>query len=257
MSLGSIFKNIGNIFKTSEELEAEKRRQKRSLERGIEKSSDALNDGQRQAAREQEKFYQQGKQKLSVGRDAEARQFFQFSRMQARNAENYTRQKLMWSNALTQIKVAANMQTAAACFKDLAVQCGLNPDVFENGLESMEDVESTIGEMNKAYVRTAISRGNDRTAVLTRHVLKNSLVSVVTFLGQTMAELIGGSVVVEQVFGIPGLGRLLVASISTRDYPVVQTVVVILAFWVVLAGTVADLVNQRIDPRLRLGGDTR
>ena len=69
-----------------------------------------------------------------------------------------------------------------------------------------------------------------------------------------MAELIGGSVVVEQVFGIPGLGRLLVYSISTRDYPVVQTVVVILAFWVVLAGTLADLINQRIDPRLRLGG---
>ena len=134
MSFGSIFKNIGNIFKTTEELEAEKRRQKRNLERGIEKSIDALNDGQRQAAREQEKFYQQGKQKLAVGRDAEARQFFQFSRMQARNAENYTRQKLMWTNALTQIRVATSMQTAAACFKELAVQCGLNPDVFENGL---------------------------------------------------------------------------------------------------------------------------
>ncbi|MBR5429262.1 MAG: ABC transporter permease [Firmicutes bacterium] len=114
---------------------------------------------------------------------------------------------------------------------------------------------TVIDEMNKAYVRTAISRGNDRHAVLTRHVLKNSLAATVTFLGQTMAELVGGSVVVEQVFGIPGLGRLLVASISTRDYPVVETLVVILAFWVVLAGTIADLVNQRIDPRLRLGGD--
>ena len=114
---------------------------------------------------------------------------------------------------------------------------------------------TVIGEMEKAYVRTAISRGNDRHAVLTRHVLKNSLTATVTFLGQTMAELVGGSVVVEQVFGIPGLGRLLVASISTRDYPVVEAVVVILAFWVVLAGTLADLINQRIDPRLRLGGD--
>ena len=114
---------------------------------------------------------------------------------------------------------------------------------------------TVIGEMQKAYVRTAISRGNDRRAVLTRHVLKNSLSSAVTFLGQTMAELVGGSVVVEQVFGIPGLGRILVASISNRDYPVVETVVVILAFWVVLAGTIADLVNQRIDPRLRLGGN--
>ncbi|MBR3396288.1 MAG: ABC transporter permease [Lachnospiraceae bacterium] len=113
---------------------------------------------------------------------------------------------------------------------------------------------TVIGEMEQAYVRTAISRGNDRRAVLTRHVLKNSLVPVVTFLGQTMAELIGGSIVVEQVFGIPGLGRFLVASISNRDYPVVQAIVVILAFWVVLTGTAADLVNQRIDPRLRLEG---
>ena len=111
---------------------------------------------------------------------------------------------------------------------------------------------TVISEMNKAYVRTAISRGNDRRTVLTRHVLKNSMVSVVTFLGQTLAELVGAGIVVEQVLGIPGLGRFLVTSISHRDYPVVQTIVVILAFWVVLAGTAADLVNQAIDPRLRL-----
>lgn len=116
-------------------------------------------------------------------------------------------------------------------------------------------LRSTImSEMQKSYVRTAISRGNDRGAVLRRHVLKNALVPVVTFLAQTMAEIIAGSIVVEQVFGIAGLGRLLVASISNRDYPVVQAIVVILALWVVLAGTAADLINQRIDPRLRLGG---
>ncbi|MBQ8648064.1 MAG: ABC transporter permease subunit, partial [Oscillospiraceae bacterium] len=57
------------------------------------------------------------------------------------------------------------------------------------------------------------------------------------------------------VFAIPGLGRLLVASIANRDYPVVQVIVVLFAFWVVLMGTIADLVNQRIDPRLSLGGD--
>ena len=114
---------------------------------------------------------------------------------------------------------------------------------------------TVLGEMQKDYVRTAISRGNDRGGVLRRHVLKNALVPVVTFLAQTMAEIVAGSIVVEQVFAIPGLGRLLVASISNRDYPVVQAIVVILAFWVVLAGTVADLINQRIDPRLRLGGD--
>ncbi len=113
---------------------------------------------------------------------------------------------------------------------------------------------TVVGEMNKAYVRTAISRGNDRRGVLRTHVLKNSLVSVITFLGQTLAEIIGAGIVVEQVLGIPGLGRFLVLSISHRDYPVVQAIVVILAFWVVLAGTIADLLNQYIDPRLRLGG---
>lgn len=116
-------------------------------------------------------------------------------------------------------------------------------------------LRSTVqGEMQKDYVRTAISRGNDRSGVLYRHVLKNALVPVVTFLAQTMAEIVASSIVVEQVFAIPGLGRMLVSSITNRDYPTVQAIVVILAFWVVLAGTVADLINQRIDPRLRLGG---
>ena len=114
---------------------------------------------------------------------------------------------------------------------------------------------STIrSEMGKDYVRTAISRGNDRPTVLRRHVLKNALVPVVTFMAQTMAEIVAGGIVVEQVFGIPGIGRMLVVSIGNRDYPTVQAIIVILAFWVVLAGTAADLINQRIDPRLRLGG---
>lgn len=116
-------------------------------------------------------------------------------------------------------------------------------------------LRSTVQEeLGKDYVRTAIARGNDRGQVLRRHVLKNALSPVITFLAQTMAELVAGSIVVEQVFVIPGLGRMLVTSISNRDYPVVQAIVVILAFWVVLAGTAADLINQRIDPRLRLGG---
>ena len=113
-----------------------------------------------------------------------------------------------------------------------------------------------LTEMRKDYVRTAISRGATRRQVLYRHVLKNSLAPVVTLLAQTMAEIVAAGIVVEQVFVIPGLGRMLVASISNRDYPVVQAIVVILAFWVVLAGTAADIINQRIDPRLRLGGDT-
>ena len=116
-------------------------------------------------------------------------------------------------------------------------------------------LRSTVQEeLGKDYVRTAIARGSSRGQILRRHVLKNALPPVVTFLAQTLAEIVAGSIVVEQVFVIPGLGRMLVTSIANRDYPVVQAIVVILAFWVVLAGTAADLTNARIDPRLRLGG---
>lgn len=68
----------------------------------------------------------------------------------------------------------------------------------------------------------------------------------------TVADIVAGSVVIEQVFAIPGLGRLLLTSISNRDYPVVQAIVVLVAFWVVLVNLVGDLLNQRLDPRLRL-----
>ena len=107
-----------------------------------------------------------------------------------------------------------------------------------------------LRELNRDYVRTAISRGSDRDTVLRRHVLKNALTPTVAFLAQMMAEIVAGVIVVEQVFGIPGLGRMLVVSISNRDYPVVQAIVVILAFWVVALNTAADLINVRIDPRL-------
>ena len=103
---------------------------------------------------------------------------------------------------------------------------------------------SIIGEMDKDYVRTAFSRGNSRDSVLYRHVLKN--------LAVTIADIVAGSIIIEQVFGIPGLGRLLVSSIFNRDFPVVQAIVVILAILVVTVNTLADIINQYIDPRIKL-----
>ena len=110
-----------------------------------------------------------------------------------------------------------------------------------------------LAEMDRDYVRTAIARGNDRAGVLYRHVLRNAAAPAVTFLAQTMAEIVAGSIVAEQVFNLPGLGRLLLTSISGRDYPTVQAIVVILALWVVLVNTAADLINRWIDPRI--GGE--
>lgn len=111
---------------------------------------------------------------------------------------------------------------------------------------------SILGEQGKDYVRTARSRGDSRAAILTRHVLKNALIPVITFLAVSAAEIMTGTIIIEQVFTIPGIGRLLLTSINNRDYPVVQAIVVILAAWIVIVNFVADLLYQLVDPRIRL-----
>lgn len=111
---------------------------------------------------------------------------------------------------------------------------------------------SILTQMEGDYVRTARSRGNDRRAVMVRHVLKNALIPVITFLAVSAAEIMTGSIIIEQVFTIPGVSRLLLASISSRDFPVVQAIVVILAAWIVIINFVADLLYQLVDPRIRL-----
>lgn len=112
-------------------------------------------------------------------------------------------------------------------------------------------------EAQRDYVRTSMARGRSRGDILYRHVLKNTLVPLVTFLAMTVAELLAGSVVIEQVFSITGLGRLLVNSISNRDTYVVQAIVVILAFSVVVCNLAGDLIARRIDPRLSRGGGAK
>lgn len=113
---------------------------------------------------------------------------------------------------------------------------------------------SILKEMGQDYVRTARSRGNRDGAILWRHVLKNAMVPVITFLAVSAAEIMTGSIIIEQVFTIPGVGRLLLASIFNRDFPVVQAIVVILAAWIVIVHFLADLLCQWVDPRVRLDG---
>ncbi len=101
------------------------------------------------------------------------------------------------------------------------------------------------------YVRTAYSRGNRTNGVLYHHVLKNAMIPVVTFLGMTLADIVAGSIIIEQVFSIPGLGRLLITSISNRDYPVVQAIIVCIAFIVIMINFIVDIVYRILDPRVR------
>ena len=111
---------------------------------------------------------------------------------------------------------------------------------------------SILSEMKRDYVLTAYSHGSSRWMVLKNHVVRNALLPVVTYLAMSLADIVASSIIVEQVFVVPGLGRLLVSSISNRDYPVALCIVVMIASVVVIMNYLADILTQAIDPRVRL-----
>ena len=107
--------------------------------------------------------------------------------------------------------------------------------------------------LQQDYIRTARAKGLAQGAVVLRHAFRNAMVPVVTVIGITTAILIGGAVVTEIVFNIPGLGRLIISAILRRDYPVVQGVVLVTAAAYVLVNLVVDVLYVFIDPRIRYG----
>ncbi len=110
---------------------------------------------------------------------------------------------------------------------------------------------SVLSQLDADYVRTAYSRGNSTRRVMYHHVLKNALIPVLTFWGMTIADIVANSIILEQVFSIPGMGNLLITSISNRDYPVVQGILVLIAALIIIINFVVDLLYGRIDPRIR------
>lgn len=101
------------------------------------------------------------------------------------------------------------------------------------------------------YIRTARAKGLPGRSVVVNHALRNSLLPVVTVAGLRMASLLEGSVIVESMFSIPGIGRLAVSSISSRDYPTLQAIVVVFAVITVAVNLVVDLVYTRLDPTIK------
>ena len=110
---------------------------------------------------------------------------------------------------------------------------------------------AVVAQKKMDYVRTARGKGNSENRILLNHVLINVMMPVVTMLAMMAADVLAGSIVVEQVFNIPGLGRLLITSISNRDYSVVQAIVLYIAATVVIMNTIADVAYQKLDPRVR------
>jgi peptide/nickel transport system permease protein len=116
----------------------------------------------------------------------------------------------------------------------------------------MRQIRSALIEvLNQEYIITARSKGLGEQAVVIGHALKNASIPVITIMGQQVGTLIGGAVVTETIFSIPGMGRLIVESISFRDFPVVQAAVLMLSVSVLLANLATDVMYGYLDPRIR------
>ena len=113
---------------------------------------------------------------------------------------------------------------------------------------------SMIEVMSANYIRTAYSKGLAEPRVVLRHALRNGLIPIVTILGLQMGALMGGAVVTEQIFVVPGFGRLIVEAVFTRDYPLVQGVVMITASSYVLINLLVDVSYSVLNPRIRVKG---
>lgn len=109
-----------------------------------------------------------------------------------------------------------------------------------------------LDQMSMDYVRTARSKGLTKNKVLYVHVLKNALLPTITILGMIAVDVLGGSIIVENVFNLPGIGRLITSGVGNRDFPLVQGLVFYLAFTVVVINFFVDLLYTVIDPRIRL-----
>lgn len=105
--------------------------------------------------------------------------------------------------------------------------------------------------LNQDYIRTARAKGLMERVVVFRHALKNALLPVVTIVGLQYAFLLGGTVIMEQLFSIPGLGRMLITSINTRDYPMVQALVLLFSGIIVVANLLVDLLYAWLNPQIR------
>jgi len=111
---------------------------------------------------------------------------------------------------------------------------------------------STLDTIRQDYIRTAWAKGLSERLVVVRHILKNSLIPVVTTLGPTFAFLVTGSIVVETVFNIPGIGRAFVTAVSSRDYPMILGTTILFSLIIAVANLVVDVLYVFIDPRVRL-----
>ncbi|MGR3425052.1 MAG: ABC transporter permease [Sagittula sp.] len=134
-----------------------------------------------------------------------------------------------------------------ACLIQPAVVLAL----FQIGYLARMTRSAMLDVLDQDYIRTARAKGVSARTTIVKHAFRNTLMQVVTVSGYILSLLIGGSVVIEQIFALPGIGRLLVQAIMARDYPVVQGTMLLLGFAFVFINIVIDLIYAYVDPRVR------
>ena len=155
-----------------------------------------------------------------------------------------------WIPPLTYVAPGENFKLHAIQFALPALAVG-----YRSSALIMRITRSSLLEvMREDYIRTAWAKGQNGRVVIWRHALKNAILPVVTVIGIEFAFLIGGLVVTETVFNLPGVARFLVQAILWRDYPVVQNLVMFIAIVVILSNLVVDMLYGVLDPRVRYGG---
>jgi peptide/nickel transport system permease protein len=125
--------------------------------------------------------------------------------------------------------------------------------VFGLAANARQMRSSMLEVIRQDYIRTAWSKGLSERNIITRHALKNSLIPVITLMGIGVGMIFGGSVLIETVFAIPGIGRLLVSSIFGQDYVVVQAITFVIAVIVLVVNLIVDMSYSWFDPRIRYG----
>ena len=111
---------------------------------------------------------------------------------------------------------------------------------------------SMLDVLGQDYIRTAKAKGVSERNVILKHALKNSLIPVITYFGPELAYIVTGSLVVEQIFAVPGIGRYFVSSITGRDYPLIMGTTIVLATLIVIMNLVSDILYKVVDPRINL-----
>ena len=160
-----------------------------------------------------------------------------------------------WLGLMLIVVFAVRLRVLPAAGNDEGVASLVLPTItlalFSMGLVARQTRSAMLEVLGQDFVRTARAKGAGRPSVLIRHALRNALLPIVTTIGLQFGTLLGGAVITESVFAWPGMGRLLLDSISARDYPVVQGVVLMLAVAFIAINLLTDLVYAYVDPRIR------